>query len=68
MIKGDLVRSRWDIKKGIEGPLGIVVDIEGWKRGKNVYTTVHVFLFKSKRVDTFNKNQLEVMGGYKNRR
>ena len=61
MQVGDLVRSKWDISKGIEGPLGIVVEVEGWKRGKNVYTTVHVFLFKSRRVDRFNINQLEVM-------
>jgi hypothetical protein len=58
---GNLVRSKWDIKKGIEGPLGIVVDIEGWKKGKNVYTTVYIFLFKSRRVDSFNINQIQVM-------
>ena len=58
---GDLVRSKWDIGNGIEGPLGIVVNIEGWKKGTNVYTTVYVFLFKSKRVDHFNINQIEVM-------
>ena len=61
MQVGDLVRSKWDIGKGIEGPLGIVVDIEDWKRGKNVYTTVRIFLFKSRRVDSFNINQIEVM-------
>ena len=61
MQTGDLVRSKWDISNGIEGPLGIVVDIEGWKRGKNVYTTVYIFLFKSRSVDAFNINQVEVM-------
>ena len=59
---GDLVRSKWDISKGIEGPLGIIVDIDDWKRGKNlVHTTIHVFLFKSKRVDSFNVDQIQVM-------
>ena len=58
---GDLVRSKWDISKGIEGPLGIVVDIEGWKNGSSVYTKVHVFLFKSRRVDWFRPKEVEVM-------
>ena len=58
---GDLVRSKWDISKGIEGPLGIVVDIEGWKKGNSVYTKVHVFLFKSRRVDWFRPKEVEVM-------
>ena len=58
---GDLVRSKWDISKGIEGPLGIVVDIEGWKKGSSVYTKVHIFLFKSKRVDWFRPSEVEVM-------
>jgi len=58
---GDLVRSKWDISKGIEGPLGIVVDIEGWKKGSSVYTKVHIFLFKSRRVDWFRPGEVEVM-------
>ena len=61
MKKGDLVRSKWDISRGIEGPLGIVVDIEGWKKGSSVYTKVHVFLFKSRRVDWFRASEVEVM-------
>ncbi len=61
---GDLVRSTWDISKGIQGPLGIVVSMKDWTRGTNSYTTVHVFLFKGRRVDTFNIKQLEVMNDY----
>ena len=58
---GDLVRSKWDISKGIEGPLGFVVEIEGWKKSSSVYTKVHVFLFKSRRVDWFRPKEVEVM-------
>ena len=58
---GDLVRSKWDISKGIEGPLGIVVDIEGWKKGSSIYTKVHVFLCKRRRVDWFRPKEVEVM-------
>ena len=61
---GDLVRSTWDISKGIQGPLGIVVSMKAWTRGINSYTTVYVFLFKGRRVDSVNIHQLEVMHEY----
>ena len=67
MKLGDLVRSTWDIKEGNEGPLGLVVEIQDWRRGKNTYTTVRVLLFKSRKVESFNINQLEVMDEYQNK-
>ena len=61
MQLGDLVRSTWDISKGIEGPLGIVMSLKEWHRGNKAFITVRVFLFKSRRIDSFNIKQLEVM-------
>ena len=49
---GDLVRSQKDVNEGIEGPLGIIVDIDRNKKGKpRMY---YVFHFKLGRVEEFN--------------
>ena len=61
---GDLVRSTWDISKGIQGPLGIIASMKDWTRGINSYTTVYVFLFKGRHVAPLPANQLEVMHEY----
>jgi hypothetical protein len=66
MQLGDLVRSKYDISRGVEGPLGIVIDIHDWKRGTNTYVSVKVWLFKHRCADTFSIDQLEVIHDMQN--
>jgi hypothetical protein len=49
---GDLVRSQSDVDKDIEGPLGILVDIDRKKSGEPI--VYYVFLFKWGTIESFN--------------
>jgi hypothetical protein len=55
---GDLVCSKSDLSQGLIDPLGMVTNVEEWSRMGKIYTKVYVLLFKSKRINAFNSDQL----------